>query len=192
MRKLIEGIEMSLMYHPRYKHSKRLEQMALHLNKIHHLGIEEDAIKLSALLHDVSKNLSDEENLKIMKDNMGDNIDEDLLKCPSIWHAFSGKYIAQNNYHIINEDILNAICYHTTGRPQMSNLEKVIFLSDYIEVGRVGLCFEAVREIAEKDINEAIVKMYEQQFEYIISSGNFLYPLSRQAYDYYKKENMND
>ena len=187
MRKLIDMVEQSLMYHPRFRHSVGVMKMALKLNEIHCLNVEEDAIKLSALLHDVTKNNTDDENLDILKTNAPEMIDENLLSSPSIWHAFTGKFVARDNYHIINEDILNAIFYHTTGRPNMSNLEKLIFLSDYIELGRIGKNFEEIREIAYKDINQAIISMYENQFEYLNSKNVMIYPLSKLAYEYYKK-----
>ena len=167
MRKLIDMVEQSLMYHPRFRHSVGVMKMALKLNEIHCLNVDE--------------------NLEILKTNVPEMIDENLLSSPSIWHAFTGKFIARDNYHIINDDILNAIFYHTTGRPNMSNLEKLIFLSDYIELGRVGKNFEDIREIAYKDINQAIISMYENQFEYLNSKNVMIYPLSKLAYEYYKK-----
>lgn len=192
MRKLIDMVEQSLMYHPRFKHSVGVMKMALKLNEMHSLNVDSDAIKLAALLHDITKTNTDDENLELIKTHMPNILDEDLLSSPSIWHAFTGKIIARDNYHIINEDILNAIFYHTTGRPNMSNLEKLIFLSDYIELGRIGKNFEDIREIAYKDINQAIISMYENQFEYLNSKQVKIYPLSKLAYEYYKKENVDD
>lgn len=52
------------------------------------------------------------------------NIYQSLLEYPSIWHSFVGKIVAREKYGIVDDRILNAICYHTTGRPNMTNLEK--------------------------------------------------------------------
>ena len=187
MRKFIEMIDTSLMYHPRYKHSYGVMKMAIKLNDIHRLGVEEDVIRIAALLHDVTKTNSDQENLGIINKYLPEIIDYELLESPSIWHAFTGMIVARDNYHIINEDILNAIYYHTTGRPQMSNLEKLIFLSDYVEMGRIGDNFEKIRLVAYENIDKAIILMYENQFDYLAKTNRNVYKLSKIAYDYYKK-----
>ena len=191
MRKLIEMVEFSLMYHPRYKHSVGVMKMAIKLNEIHNLNVDNDAIKLASLLHDVTKTNTNEDNLSIIEKCLNDIIDDELLDSPSIWHAFSGMVVARDQYHIVNEDVLNAIYYHTTGRPNMSNLEKLIFLSDYIEMNRIGKNFEDIRLIAYKNIDQAIISMYENQFEYLENNNRSIYKLSKLAYEYYKKE-IND
>ncbi len=193
MRKIIETIEFSLMLHPRYLHSKGVIAMAKELNRKYHLNVDEDKITLAGLLHDVTKNFTKEEQLDLLNDLYDHHIDEELLNCPAIWHAITGKVIAEKKYHIIDEEILNAIMYHTTGRPQMTYLEKLIFLSDFIENGRHGQQFEEVRKIAKMEgIDQAIVKMYDRVFQYILSNNNTIYPLSLKAYEYYKKEVKND
>lgn len=193
MRKLIETIEFSLMLHPRYKHSKGVIDMAKRLNAQYHLGINEDKITLAGLLHDVTKNYSNEEQLEILNDFYHYKIDDELLSCPSIWHAVTARVVSEKRYHLIDEEILNAIMYHTTGRPKMGDLEKLIFLCDYIEEGRTGHYFEDVRHVAlEKGICEAIVQMYENVFLYLKSQNQNIYSLSLKAYEYYKKEVKND
>lgn len=188
MKKIINQIEFSLMMHPRYLHSRGVMKMALKLNEQYNLKVEEDKIILASLLHDVTKNYSNEENLEILNKYYENNVDNDLLLSPAIWHAITGMVIANEKYHIIEEDILNAIKFHTTGRPKMSNLEKLIFLSDFIEEGRQGKHYEEVRELAKKNLEVAIVKMYENEFNYIQKTNQHIFPLSLKAYEYYKKE----
>ncbi len=193
MRKMIEQIEFSLMLHPCFIHSKGVIEIAKELNKKYHLEVDEDKITLAGLLHDVTKNYDEDSQLAILNKFYHNQIDDDLLLSPAIWHAITGRVIAEEQYHIIETDILNAIMYHTTGRPKMSHLELLIFLADFIERGRVGAHYEEVRKIAfEKGINHAIVKMYENEFEYIKRTNQHIYPLSIASYEYYKKEVEND
>jgi len=178
-----------LKHHPRYLHSKGVVETALELNSYYLLNEDHERIKISGMLHDITKNYSNDEQLEILK-KMYDVIPLDLLKAPSIFHAFTGSYIARTKYNILDEDILNAIFYHTTGRPKMTNLEKLIFLSDFIEPSRIGECFDEVRKLAFVDIDKAITKMYEEEFKFINKNGGFIYALSLNAYNYYKEKTM--
>ena len=83
-------------------------------------------------------------------------------------HGKVGAYIARADYGIEDEDILNAIFYHTTGRSNMSKLEKLIFLCDYTEEGRTGENFEKIRNLSYKSIDLAILKMLEQDTNKLI------------------------
>lgn len=177
---------------PRYKHSMGVVKMALKLNEYYHLGVDEEKIKLAGISHDITKNISNEENLELLKKEYHEKLDPELLNAPQIWHAITGMITVRDKYHINDLEILNAIFYHTTGKPNMTNLEKLIFLSDFIEETRVGTQFEMVREIAFKNMDEAIVAMYENEFSYITSKNQTIYHLSLEAYNYYKKEVEND
>ena len=94
-----------------------------------------------------------------------------------------------NKYGIIDDRILNAICYHTTGRPNMTNLEKIIFISDYVEEKtRVGECFEVARKAANKNLNDAIVVIIEQTIAYLKKNNKPVYQLTEETYQFYLKE----
>ena len=117
------------------------------------------------------------------------NIYQSLLEYPSIWHSFVGKIVAREKYGIIDDRILNAICYHTTGRPNMTNLEKIIFISDYVEEKtRVGECFEVARKAANKNLNDAIVVIIEQTIAYLKKNNKPVYQLTEETYQFYLKE----
>ncbi len=97
----------------------------------HTLGVEYTA----GLLHDCAKCLSDEKRLSICIKN---SIPVHKLekKNPFLLHAKVGAYLAEKKYHVEDPHILNAIRSHTTGRPNMSLLEKIVFIADYIEAER--------------------------------------------------------
>ncbi len=184
--------EEELKNHPRYAHSVGVMEMALKLNEYYHLKVDNNKIREASLLHDITKNLSNEENFELLELYLPKMITKELLDVPSIWHAFTGAVVAKIKYHINDEEVLKAIFYHTTGHKKMTNLEKLIFLSDYIELGRVGDYFEKVRKIAFENLDEAIVIMLEEQFKYLKAKNSDIYPLSIETYNYYKEVIKND
>ena len=113
----------------RYYHTLGVIEKALELNEIHNLKIPKEQVFLSAAFHDVAKFLDKKSMLEIL-DKYFHNIYQSLLEYPSIWHSFVGKIVAREKYGIIDDRILNAICYHTTGRPNMTNLDKFLLLID--------------------------------------------------------------
>ena len=181
-----EDIQTSLLLHPRFKHSIGVMKMALKLSKIHKLNVNEEKIKFAAMLHDVTKNMNIDEQIELILTSYPEVVNEELYKSLPVVHSFCGSVIARYQYGVEDEDILNAIFYHTTGRKEMSNLEKLIFLSDYIEEGRVGENFSEVREIAYNNIDKAILRMYELNFEYLKSKNAHIHSYSIEAYEYYK------
>ena len=91
--------------------------------------------ELAGLLHDCAKNMDNDKKIHICDKN---NISYSSLEAENAFllHGKVGAYIAKTKFGIEDEDILNAIIWHTTGRPGMSILEKIIFIADYIEPGR--------------------------------------------------------
>lgn len=179
--------EEELKNHPRYVHSVGVMEMALKLNEYYNLKVDNNKIREASLLHDITKNLSNEENLEILEKYLPKMITRELLNVPLIWHSFTGAVVAKIKYHINDEEVLKAIFYHTTGHKNMTNLEKLIFLSDYIELGRIGDYFEKVRKIAFESLDRAIVVMLEEQFKYLNAKKSDIYSLSIETYNYYKE-----
>lgn len=172
----------------RYYHTLGVIEKALELNEIHNLKIPKEQVFLSAAFHDVAKFLDKKSMLEIL-DKYFHNIHQSLLEYPSVWHSFVGKIVAREKYGITDDRILNAICYHTTGRPNMTNLEKIIFISDYVEEKtRVGECFEIARKVANKSLNDAIVVIIEQTIAYLKKNNKPVYQLTEETYQFYLKE----
>ena len=100
----------------------------------------------------------------------------------------AGKYLAQKQFHIEDEDILNAILYHTTGRPQMSMLEKIIYVADYIEPGRKHAPnLPEVRKLAFRDIDAALLQILNDILKYLNDGDNTIDPMTQETYDYYMR-----
>ena len=109
----------------------------------------------AAILHDCAKNIDLETSLKKCED-YGVVLDENEIKNPLLIHAKLGEKIAEYEYGINDEDILNAIKWHTVGRKGMSTLEKIIFVADMVEKGRTFPGVENLRKLAHEDLNKAV------------------------------------
>ena len=175
-----------LKEHPRFIHSLGVANMAIKLSRLHNLKISNTKIVTAALLHDITKEMNIDEQIELLKKYKPEFVSDELMLSLPVIHAFSGSVIAKLKYEVDDEDILNAICYHTTGRSNMSDLEKIIFLADYTEKGRNGKHFEIIRTLSYESIDNAIVKMFELNFEHIKSKNMHIHSLSNEAYKYYK------
>ena len=149
----------------RYEHVINVMETALLLNKT---NIPKWKIEISALLHDFQKELSDSELIKICK---RENFPE--LKNIENWlpilHGFVAYLYAKNILEIKDNNILNSIKYHSIGRTKMSELEKIIYLSDNIEPTRKYLGVEAIRNIAKNDIECALLLLLKTKIDYLSS-----------------------
>lgn len=154
--------------------------------------VEPDKAYIAGLLHDCAKHLSDERYLELTeKYKLG--LDEVELKFPYLLHGKVGALIAKRKFDIEDEDILNAIRFHTTGRPEMSVLEKIVFIADYIEINRKSSKnLKTIRKTAFEDLDMCLLKIYEDTFNYLNENGkkDSICPISLKAYDFYLKENL--
>ncbi len=166
----------------RYEHTVRVAELSEELAK--HYKYDANRAKLAALLHDAAKGREDELLLK------GYNISDIILRKDidvfrPIIHAPLAAVIARDEFGIVDEEVLNAITYHTTGRPGMGTLEKIIFVADLGEPGRQ---YDFAREInaeAFKNLDECIIKGIDASLKHCISKGWPIYPLSVECRNYY-------
>ncbi len=150
-------------------------------------GIDMESAFLAGLLHDCAKNISDEKKISICEKNNIPITDAEF-KNPSLLHAKVGSFLALEEYHIKDMDILNAIRNHTTGRADMSILEKIIFIADYIEPGRKQAPhLEEIRKLAFTDLDKALICILEDTLVYLKKSNKFIDDTTRETYDYYCK-----
>lgn len=144
----------------------------------------------AGILHDCGKFCSAKEQIKLCKKYHLELTDAEK-EIPALIHAKLGAYLARTEYEIEDEEILNAIRYHTTGRPQMSKLEKIIYLADYIEPGRKmipGLC--EVRKLCFTDLDAAVCLCAGNTQHYLQECGRKINPMTEQTYQYYHKEEV--
>ncbi len=168
----------------RYEHSIGVAYTAAAMAMVYDVNIK--AAKYAGLLHDYGKCLSDEDKIKKCK-KYGLHISSAESKNPELLHAKLGAYYAKNNFKITNEDILSAIAYHTTGRPNMSILEKIIFIADYIEPNRKPLKdIDIIRKEAFTDMNQCIEHILSNTISYLERNDMVIDNISKETYEYYK------
>lgn len=148
--------------------------------------------QIAGLLHDCAKYMDDEESLNFCKKN-NIKISEVEKRNPFLLHGKIGSIIASEKFGIKDKHILNAIYYHTTGRPAMSVLDKIIFIADYIEPSRDAMPnLSAIRKEAFKDLDGALVVILKDTLDYLSNKGRETDPMTQKTYDYYceKKETV--
>merc|ERR1711879_188646 len=135
----------------RYKHVMGVTETGLELAEIY--GVDKEKVKLAALMHDYTKYYSSKKQKKLIKKHF-DNPETIIDGFPdTLYHAFTASVVANEKYDIDDQDVLMAIMHHTVGRPNMSMLEKIIFISDYIEPNRDYDSCKKVRKIVLKEGN---------------------------------------
>ena len=108
-----------------------------------------------------------------------------------VLHQFTGAYAARHAYNIEDEEILNAVRYHTSGRAGMSLLEQLIFLADMVEDGRDFPGAAELRKLYYAEDNSLDFTMFEALREtlyHLQAKGGEIYPLTREAYEYFEKK----
>lgn len=141
----------------------------------------EERAELAALFHDYAKYRSLEE-LKhwIVKSNFP----KDLLEYHhELWHGPVGSLLIEFEHGISDPIVQNAIYYHTTGRANMSNMDMILFVADYIEPGRDFPGLNQVREAAKEDLTRAAWMVSRNTIHYLMSKNNAIYPDTFYAYN---------
>ena len=171
----------SMLSEKRFKHSERVVKRAIEYAKIYDVDIE--TVKLVAIAHDIAKELSDEENKKyISKYNI--ELDEIEKINHSLLHSKIGSVICKNKYDF-TEDMVNSVKYHTTGRENMSILEKIIYLADATEEGRKEYPLEYINIIKE-DIDIGMIEMSKWVIDRLLSKNKVIHLNTIKCYNYYK------
>lgn len=147
--------------------------------------------QVAGLLHDCAKCFSDEKILKLCREN-GLSISAIEERNPFLLHGKAGAYWAKNVFGIEDEDILNAINNHTTGRPQMSLLEKIIFIADYMEPSRKKAPnLSEIRRLAFIDLDETLCKILMDTLIYLQQSDGEIDPGTEATWKYYTGGTIN-
>lgn len=150
-------------------------------------GADMEKALIAGLLHDCAKCMPDSKKVKIcMKNRIP--MSETEEKNPFLLHAKVGAYIAKEKYGVDDEEILQAIACHTTGKPAMTLLEKIIYIADYIEPMRNKAAnLPEVRKLAFEDIDRALFKIFSDTLLYLKDTSKSLDAMTVQAYEYYKQ-----
>ena len=166
----------------RLVHSKNTALVALSLNRNFCPKIDEDKVLLAGLLHDVGKMYDKTE----LPNNIKNAIPSDSIGTP-VQHQFVSAEIVKNDFHISDEDVLNAIRFHTTGRENMSQFEKLIYVSDLISYERNFQGVESLRKAVYNDFEKGFITCLTYSRDYVVETGRKVYPLTDKAINFYKE-----
>ena len=170
----------------RYEHTLGVMYTAASLAMCY--GWDVQKAMTAGLLHDCGKYLSAEDQIMFCK-KKEIPLTESELQMPALVHAKLGAYLARHEYGIKDSDILDAITYHTTGRPDMTLLEKIVYIADYIEPNRREIPgLEQIRKLVFTDIDRAVCLSAGSTVRYLKNGGKAVDPMTINTYNFYKKK----
>lgn len=156
----------------RYFHSVNVMETAQKLAE--HYRADADRASAAGLLHDCGKIAAGDEMLRLCR-KYGVDVDEVCRFEPGLLHAPLGAVLAQKIYHVTDQAVLDAIRTHTTGAVDMSLLQKIVFIADFIEPGRVCKKAGAIREQAFTDLDRALLTALDSTIQRVIEKKRLLH-----------------
>ncbi len=170
----------------RYEHTLSVAYTAASLAMVH--NVDTDSAMTAGLLHDCAKCLPTDKLISLCRKNDLPVSEVELQNPAALLHAKAGSFLARKRYGVTDDDILNAIKYHTTGRPEMSKLEKILYIADYIEPGRKHAAnLLQIRKMAYQDLDQTLFKILEDTLSYLLTTGGEIDSMTQETYDYYKR-----
>ncbi|MDO4281826.1 MAG: bis(5'-nucleosyl)-tetraphosphatase (symmetrical) YqeK [Peptococcaceae bacterium] len=156
----------------RFAHSVRVAETAVALAEKHH----EDASKarIAGLMHDYCKEMPVDEQIKIALEHHL-LTQSDALYMPQVLHGPVASVVLKEEGLVTDEDILQAIRFHTTGDPNMDALAKIIFIADYIEPGRKLPDLDALRDLAMADLDRCVAEIINKTIDYLLSTNRLIH-----------------
>lgn len=184
--KLIDSIQNKLkdkLKPNRYQHTLGVSYTAGCLAMKYETDVNKAII--AGLLHDCAKYMPGEKMLEIAQKEKLDISEAEYTK-PDLLHAKLGALYAKKKYEIDDEDILSAIRFHTTGKPDMTILEKIVYIADYIEPGRDKMPrLNEIRRVAFEDIDACLRMILEDSVDYLNSSDMTVDDTTIKTYKFY-------
>ncbi|MDV4149964.1 bis(5'-nucleosyl)-tetraphosphatase (symmetrical) YqeK [Clostridium sp. AL.422] len=152
----------------RYIHTLGVVDTAIRLAKMN--KVDEEKAEIAALAHDIAKNMTIYELKEILdKNNIELSYDEE--KNQELWHSMVGPIVAKEVFKIEDEEILSAMRWHTTGKENMSKLDKVIYMADMIEPNRNFPGVDALRRESFKDLDNGVLLGLNHTIKYLLNKG---------------------
>ncbi|HFI0122320.1 TPA: bis(5'-nucleosyl)-tetraphosphatase (symmetrical) YqeK [Streptococcus suis] len=177
---LLEKIRVA-MKPARFQHVLGVEEAALALADRY--GCDPKKASLAALLHDYAKEVEDQVFLDLIARY---DLDKDLLNWDNnIWHGVVGAYKIAEDFGLEDEEIFQAIQRHTIGAGQMTLLDKVLYVADYIEPNRDFPGVDEARRIARESLDKAVAYETAQTISYLAKKGIPIYPQTLETYNGY-------
>ena len=171
--------EKSNMDEKRFKHCIGVSQTSRKLAKLN--NYDPDKAALAGFIHDYAKQVAPERFIKVIKEQ---NFDPDLLNYNrAIWHGIVGAYFIEKELKITDPEILMAIRRHTTADVEMTTLDKIVFVADFIEPGRDFSGVEEARKIAYANLDDGVGFELAHTIDFLITNRKKIYPKTFAAYN---------
>ena len=177
----------------RYEHTLSVAYTAANLAAVH--GADVDKALTAGMLHDCAKCMSHKKQIALCGKYHLSLSETERAKNSPLLHAKAGSLLARELYGVTDEDILHAISYHTTGRPHMSTLEKIVFIADYIESerrhakkaadGSQAERLTQIRRMAYRDLDGTLCAILKDTLAYLQAKGGDIDPMTQTTYDFY-------
>ncbi len=169
----------------RYYHTQGVRFMSAALAMAH--GVNINRAETAGLLHDCAKCISDSKKIKLCDKN-GIEITNVERNNPFLLHAKVGAFIAEEKYGITDKGILDAIRYHTTGRPAMTAIEQIVFIADYIEPRRgKSKHLPEIRVTAFRDLDECCFMILKDMLLYLHTKSGEIDSNTQDAFNFYEE-----
>lgn len=180
-RELLLGKIAEQMSEKRFRHVLGVEKAALELAERY--GCDPVKASLAALLHDYAKEQTDQVFLDLIDRYQLDP----ALKSwgNNVWHGLVGRYLIAETFGLTDEAILQAIAVHTVGSADMSLLDKVLYVADYIEPGRDFPGVDVARDLAKQDLDKAVAYETARTVEHLARKNQPIYPQTLETYNSY-------
>ena len=172
----------------RFIHSLNVAKCAVELSKIY--GLNEDSAYIAGITHDCAKYLTEEE-VSYYVNKYKIELDEFEINNIALSHSLIGSYIALNDLEIKDEDIISSIKYHTTGKENMTMLEKIIYMADLIEENRSFPGVDLLRKKTfEGELDEALLTSFNNTIKFVIDNNQLIHPRTIKARNYLMKQKI--
>lgn len=155
----------------RYNHTLGVVETAKLLANIN--GVDVRKAEIAAVSHDVAKNMTIESMRQIIEEH-NIELSYETLETPELWHSIVGPIIGEEVFQIKDKDILNAMRWHTTGRENMSTLEKIIYMADMIEPKRSFPGVEELRRATFEDLDKGFLMALNHTIKYLLNKGLYV------------------
>lgn len=168
----------SVLSTKRYEHSLRVMETALAMAR--NSDVDPNKVHLASLLHDYAKDMSHEQLLKLGREH-------NLITCraeevqPDLLHGPVAAWLCQEKLHIRDEEVLQAIHYHTTGHTNMSELDIIVYLADLIEPGRTYQGVKDLQKVCQANRERGLLYAFDLTLEYVLRRNLLIHPLTVEA-----------
>ena len=163
----------------RFEHVVRVEHTAVKLASRY--GVDEEKASVAGLVHDYAKECSDEQFKAVIQ---SEHLDPDLLNWGNfIWHGEVGARIIRRDLGITDQEILDAVRFHTVGAPHMTPLQQLTYVADFIEPGRDFPDVATARAVAQTSLEQAVVYETKHTLTYLMANDRPIYPAAIATYN---------